>query len=146
MENKTEFTRPKHWTSLDELSPSYWSDEKSQEKRGQEFFEKPIESLAALEKTSAFEVSRREFLTVMGAGMAMASFACTSRPVHKIIPYVVQPQEVTPGNAVHYASTCKDCSKACGTLVKTREGRPIKIEGNDLHPSNKGGLCARGQA
>jgi MoCo/4Fe-4S cofactor protein with predicted Tat translocation signal len=137
---------PRYWTGIDELNPSYWSDSKAQEKRGQEFFDKPIEALERLEKLDATGVSRRDFLTVMGAGMAMASFACARRPVNKIIPYVVQPQEVTPGVPLHYASTCQECSKGCGILVKTREGRPIKIEGNDRHPSNEGSLCSQGQA
>ncbi|MDO8643884.1 MAG: hypothetical protein Q7S00_02815, partial [bacterium] len=45
-----------------------------------------------------------------------------------------------------YSSTCQECPSACGLLVKTREGRPIKLEGNPEHPVNEGGLCARGQA
>ena len=140
------FEKPRHWVSLDELTPEYWNDEQSQMKRAQEFHDKPIETLEKIEQLDKTGVSRRDFLTIMGASMAMASFACARRPVNKIIPYVVQPQELTPGVPLHYASTCKECSKSCGILVKTREGRPIKLEGNDLHSSNKGALCARGQA
>lgn len=137
---------PRYWTGIEELSPSYWADSKAQEKRGQEFFDKPIETLEMIEKLDSSGVTRRDFLTVMGAGMAMASFACARRPVNKIIPYVVQPQEVTPGVPLHYASTCQECSKGCGIVVKTREGRPIKVEGNEKHPSNEGALCSQGQA
>ncbi len=146
MEKNTEFKPPRHWVALEELSAEYWSNEAEQTRRGQEFYDKPIEVLERIEKMDKSGVTRREFLTVMGASMAMASFACAKRPVNKIIPYVVQPQEVTPGIPVYYASTCQDCAKNCGILVKTREGRPIKLEGNDLHPSNKGTLCAQGQA
>jgi molybdopterin-containing oxidoreductase family iron-sulfur binding subunit len=66
--------------------------------------------------------------------------------VDKLIPYVIQPEEITPGIAVVYASTCQECPAACGLHVKTREGRPIKLEGNPAHPINQGRLCARGQA
>src|SRR3990167_2507476 len=92
-------------------------------------------------------VSRREFLRLMGASVVMASAAaCTRRPVEKIVPYLNKPEEVTLGVANWYASTCDECPAACGILAKTREGRPIKLEGNPDHPMNKGGLCARGQA
>jgi molybdopterin-containing oxidoreductase family iron-sulfur binding subunit len=134
------------WMSLEELKPAYWENAEIQTRNAQEFYDKPIETLEKIEAMDKTGVSRRDFLTVMGAGMAMASFACARRPVNKIIPYVVQPQELTPGNALHYASTCKECAKACGLLVKTREGRPIKLEGNDSHPVNNGKLCARGQS
>src|SRR3989338_7730556 len=91
-------------------------------------------------------MERREFLKLMGAGAFLATAACTRKPVEKIIPYVNKPEEVIPGVANWYASTCDGCSAACGMLVKTREGRPIKLEGNPEHPMSRGGLCARGQA
>ncbi|MEK6705376.1 MAG: 4Fe-4S dicluster domain-containing protein [Bdellovibrionota bacterium] len=95
---------------------------------------------------SRSELLRREFLTVMGASIAMAGFACAKRPVHKIIPYVIRPEEIIPGVPTWYASTCRECPASCGVLIKNREGRPIKIEGNPDHPLSKGALCARGQA
>ncbi len=92
-------------------------------------------------------VDRREFLKLMGASLMMASLAgCSRRPVEKIVPYLNKPEEITPGVANWYASTCGECPAACGILAKTREGRPIKLEGNPDHPMNQGGLCARGQA
>ncbi|MBI4224644.1 MAG: hypothetical protein HY609_06880, partial [Deltaproteobacteria bacterium] len=92
-------------------------------------------------------VDRREFLKLMGAALAMASAAgCARRPVEKIVPYLNKPEEVTPGVANWYATTCGECPAACGMLAKVREGRPIKLEGNPDHPMNQGGLCARGQA
>ena len=80
----------------------------------------------------------------MGAGAAAA--AGCSDPVEKLVPYVVQPEEITPGIANWYASTCQECPVGCGVHVKTREGRPIKLEGAPDHPINRGTLCAAGQS
>ena len=140
------FVPPRHWIGPDELEASYWSNPQVQEKRSQEFFEKPVEFIDKLDRSPQGGVARRDFLTIMSASMAMAGFACARRPVHKIIPYVVKPEEITPGVPNWYASTCQECAKGCGVLIKNREGRPIKLEGNPDHPVNKGSLCGRGQA
>src|SRR5262249_17720182 len=92
------------------------------------------------------EVDRREFLKIVGAGAGAAAVAGCSDPVQKLIPYVIQPEEITPGIPVFYASTCQECPAACGLHVRTREGRPMKLEGNPDHPVNRGALCARGQS
>ena len=92
------------------------------------------------------ELDRRDFLKIVGLSTGAAAVAGCSDPVDKLIPYVIQPEEITPGISVDYASTCQECSAACGLHVKTREGRPIKLEGNPDHPINQGRLCARGQA
>jgi molybdopterin-containing oxidoreductase family iron-sulfur binding subunit len=92
------------------------------------------------------EIDRRGFLKLAGASAGAAAAAGCSDHVEKLIPYVVQPEQVTPGNPVWYASTCRECSAGCGVHVKTREGRPIKLEGNPDHPINKGRLCAKAQA
>ena len=143
---ESNFEKPRYWLSPEELKASYWTDEAQQARNSQEFYDKPIETLEKIESLDKSGVTRRDFLTVMGASMAMASFACARRPVNKIIPYVVQPQELTPGNPLYFASTCRECAQSCGLLVKTREGRPIKLEGNEENPVNQGSLCARGQA
>jgi Fe-S-cluster-containing dehydrogenase component/anaerobic selenocysteine-containing dehydrogenase len=111
-------------------------------------------SLVIMEKDEAQEagktdeqdgINRREFLQVLGASFAVAG--CQFRPPEeKVIPYLEQPEGVVPGLARFYASTCTACPAACGVLVKTRDGRPIKLEGNSEHPLSRGGLCARGQA
>ena len=92
------------------------------------------------------ELDRRGFLKIVGLSAGAAAAAGCSDPAEKLIPYVIQPETITPGIAVDYASTCLECSTGCGLHVKTREGRPIKLEGNPEHPINKGRLCARGQA
>lgn len=144
--SSADFTPPRHWIGAEELEASYWQDAKIQERRGQEFYDKPVEVIDQIDRMDKKGLARRDFLTVMGASMAMASFSCARRPVHKIIPYVVKPEEIVPGVANWYASTCADCGCRCGVLIKTREGRPIKLEGNPDHPLNQGALCSKGQA
>ncbi len=92
------------------------------------------------------EIDRRNFLKLVGVGTGTAAVTACSELPEKLIPYVVQPEEITPGLAVIYASTCQECPAGCGLHVRTREGRPIKLEGNPDHPVNRGALCARGQA
>ncbi len=87
-------------------------------------------------------LSRRTFIEMIGFSVAAAALSGCRPPTQKIIPYVNQPVELTPGIANWYASTCGGCSAACGTLIKVRDGRPIKLEGNPDHPLSKGGLCA----
>ena len=90
--------------------------------------------------------SRRSFLSALGLSAAAFASACSRSPVGHILPFNDKPEEMTPGVPLHYASSCGGCSAQCGALVKTRDGRPIKLEGNDRHPLSRGGLCAVGQA
>ena len=92
------------------------------------------------------EFDRRDFLKLVGVSAGGAAAAGCSDPVEKLIPYVIQPEEITPGIPVYYASTCQECPAACGLRVTTRESRPVKLEGNPEHPINRGKLCPRGQA
>ena len=92
------------------------------------------------------DFNRRDFLKLVGLGTAGAASGCASRPAEKLIPWLVPPADVLPGVPVWYASTCQECSAACGILVKAREGRVVKIEGNPAHPLSRGATCARGQA
>ena len=92
------------------------------------------------------ELDRRDFLRLVGAGAGAAVAAGCSDPIEKLVPYVIEPEVITPGIPVYYASTCRECPAGCGLHVKTREGRPVKLEGNPEHPINRGKLCPRGQA
>jgi molybdopterin-containing oxidoreductase family iron-sulfur binding subunit len=89
---------------------------------------------------------RRDFLKLLGLGAAGAAAGCGTPPADRLIPYLVAPDGVLPGVPYWFASTCRECPAGCGILVKQREGRAIKIEGNPNHPVNRGGLCARGHA
>jgi len=92
------------------------------------------------------QFQRRDFLKLVGIGVAGAAAGCAQPPAEKLLPYLVQPNDVLPGIPYFFASTCRECPAGCGILVKQREGRAIKVEGNPAHPLNRGGLCARGQA
>ncbi len=91
-------------------------------------------------------LSRRKFLTIMAASFALAGLSACRRPVEKIVPYVKQPEEVVPGIANYYATTMPFGLSAYGVLVKSNEGRPTKIEGNEKHPSSTGGTNSFVQA
>jgi molybdopterin-containing oxidoreductase family iron-sulfur binding subunit len=80
-------------------------------------------------------------MAAMGAVIA----GCTAED-RFVKPLVSKPEGITPGVVYDYASTCRGCSTNCGTLMRVRDGRPIKLEGNDRHPLNSGALCASGQA
>jgi molybdopterin-containing oxidoreductase family iron-sulfur binding subunit len=91
--------------------------------------------------------NRRDFLKFFGFSVtAVALAACYKTKVRHAVPYLVKPDDVTPGVASYYSSTCGSCSTACGVEVKVREGRPIKVDGNPRSTVSKGGLCATGQA
>ncbi len=93
------------------------------------------------------DIGRRDFLRLFGTGAAasVGAAACVRRPAETAIPFVNQPLDTVPGRPVHYASTCGECSAACGVHVKTREGRAVKIEGNSFSALSGGALCALGQ-
>jgi len=91
------------------------------------------------------DVSRRRFLTVMGASLALAGAAgCNLRPAssRKIVPYTTQPDEITPGVPLFFATAAPLGGYGSGILVRSHEGRPVKIEGNPDHPSSLGGASA----
>ena len=90
-------------------------------------------------------VSRRGFLGIVGATAAIATAACTTRE-RTIVPYTKRPKEIIPGVANYYASTFPEGPRSYSVLVKTREGRPIHITGNDEHPRLKGKTSPRAVA
>ena len=92
---------------------------------------------------STTPLDRRSFLTLAGLSASLA--ACERLPVRHALPYLVAPEDITPGLSTHYASTCLACPAACGLMATVRDGRPVKLEGHPDHPRSRGGLCALGQ-
>src|SRR3569623_2940523 len=90
--------------------------------------------------------TRRDFFKLMGLPATAAMAACRRAPEQKILPFTTKPDELIPGVASWYATACGGCDAHCGLLVKTRDGRPIKVEGNPSHPVSQGAVCAVGQA
>ena len=119
----------KYWKGLPELhnSPEF------QEQQKNEFAESPpMDEFLSSSEAENSGTSRRDFLKVMGFTTAAVALSACETPVNRSIPYVVKPEEITPGVANFYATTFYDGHDYASVLVKTREGRPIKIEGNDL--------------
>jgi len=93
------------------------------------------------------ELSRRHFFQIMAASFALAGLgACTKQPLENIVPYVKQPPELTPGKPLYYATALTLGGFANGVIATSREGRPIKIEGNPDHPSSLGATSVFMQA
>ena len=100
---------------------------------------------STFKETMPKTLTRREFLKIAAGATAASGLAPAVRSI-VIEPFVQPPEEVLPGQATWYASTCRQCPAGCGIIVRTINGRAKKIEGNPLHPLNRGKLCARGQA
>jgi molybdopterin-containing oxidoreductase family iron-sulfur binding subunit len=129
-----------YWRSFNEL----YNDPVFIENSKHEFYNGVTDGFSPNELSG---LSRRKFLALLGASAALAGAGCADyRDKGEIIPYNQKPEEVTLGKPTYYASTCTGCSLSCGILIKTREGRPIKIDGNPDHPVNQGKICAKGQA
>lgn len=90
--------------------------------------------------------SRRDFLKMMGFGVAAASLAACEAPVKKAIPYLNKPVEIDPGIPNYYASTYINGGDCCSIVVKTREGRPIKLAGNELSKVFEGAMFPQVEA
>ena len=119
----------KYWKGLAELT----NDPAIESLKHNEFAEKlPVDEFLGDEKLSDSSTSRRDFLKFLGFSTAAATLAACETPVNRSIPYVVKPEEITPGVANWYASTYYDGNDFSNILVKTREGRPIFIKGNGL--------------
>ncbi len=105
----------------------------------------PVEELLGSNESKESGTSRRDFLKLLGFSTAAVTLAACEAPVLKTIPYVVKPHEIIPGIPNYYASTYFDGYDFASVLVKTREGRPIKIEPNPL-AKELGKTSARAQA
>ena len=93
------------------------------------------------------DVSRRDFMKVAGAGLALAGLsACTKQPAEQIIPFVRQPENMLPGKPTYFATAMPFPTGAFPLLAKSNEGRPTKVEGNPQHPASLGGSDPYAQA
>ena len=126
---------PEFWRSLEELAGST----EFKEMMHREFPKGASEWLD--------DVSRRGFLKLMGASMALAGMtACTKQPLEAIVPYVKQPEELVPGRPLFFATAFSLGGYASPVLVESHTYRPTKIEGNDQHPASLGGTDIFAQA
>ena len=128
-------TGPEYWRSLEELAGTA----EFQEALHREFPKGASEWVDS--------VSRRGFLKVMGASMALAGMTgCVRLPLEPIVPYVRQPEDVIPGRPMFYATATTLGGYASPILVESHLGRPTKIEGNDRHPASMGATDIFAQA
>jgi len=133
----------KYWKGIEELqeTPEFLNLKQN------EFAEElPVDEFLGNDSVGSSQTNRRDFLKVLGFSVTAASLAACEAPVRKAIPYLNKPEEITPGVANYYASTYWDGQDFGGIVVKTREGRPIKVDGNELCPVSMGGSSARMQA
>jgi len=136
--------KTQYWKGLDELSNSPEFVQKAENEFAEQL---PLEDFLGDNNLAQNNgTNRRDFLKFLGFSVTAASLAACETPVNKALPYVVRPEEITPGVANWYASTYFDGNDYSAILVKTREGRPIKIEGNELSKVSMGGTNARIQA
>jgi MoCo/4Fe-4S cofactor protein with predicted Tat translocation signal len=131
---------PQFWRSLEELGQS--ADFRACLER-----EFPAGASEWDEADAGGGMHRRQFLTLMGASLALAGLSgCTPRSREKIVPYVDQPEQIIPGQPLYYATAMPLNGFGRGILVETQMGRPVKIEGNPAHPDSLGATDAITQA
>lgn len=127
-----------YWRGIEELenSPEFQQDKRN------EFFEGlPLEQ--AIDGDQALNTNRRDFLKIFGFSLgAVTLAACNKTPVKYAVPYVEKPEQITPSNALYYASAIVVNNQVVPALVKTREGRPIKFEPNKNSKMVSGNLLA----
>jgi len=118
----------KFWRSIDELAET------------PEFAELVTKEFPSQASEWIDPVSRRSFLKVMGASMALAGLAgCTKQPDEPIMPYVQAPEDLILGKPVYFASAFPFTTGAVPVLIKSDAYRPIKVDGNPEHPYVQGG-------
>lgn len=130
-----------YWKGLEELheTPDFVQS------RDNEFVEPlPMEEFLGKEELGQTKTGRRDFLKFLGFSVTAAAIAACEAPVNKALPYVIKPENLTPGVPNYYASTFFDDDDFANILVKTREGRPILIEGaNPVTASERCGVSAK---
>jgi molybdopterin-containing oxidoreductase family iron-sulfur binding subunit len=134
-EKLSEARGPRYWRTLDELAQT------------PEFEEMMHREFPKHASEWTDNSSRRDFMKIMGASMALAGLsACTKQPLEPIVPYVKQPNNLVLGKPLFYATAMPLGVYGTGLLVESHEGRPTKIEGNPQHPSSLGGTDVFTQA
>jgi MoCo/4Fe-4S cofactor protein with predicted Tat translocation signal len=127
-------TGRRYWKSLEELAET----DEFRTYLDREFAEAPRDMQP---------LSRREFLRVMGAGLALAGVSgCAYQPAERIVPYVINPEMAVPGRALYFASAFTRGGYAYGVLGESHLGRPVKLEGNPEHPASLGATDSFTQA
>ena len=115
-----------YWRSLNELADS-------------EQFTEMIQHEFPRQASLLGDLSRRDFLKVLGASLALAGMtACVPQEASKILPYSIPPEQLIPGKPMYFASAMPRDGYAEGVLVKSDMGRPIKVDGNPHHPVSQG--------
>ncbi len=134
----------KYWQSFGELNQTENFNQSAQNE-----FKEELLPLADLDDKGILDAKtpRRDFLKYLGFSTAAAAVAASCEmPVRKSVPYLQRPDDIIPGVANYYASTYVNGGDAISVVVKQRDGRPIKIEGNELSGITKGGTSAQAQA
>lgn len=130
----------KYWKGIEELEQTPEFVESSQK----EFTEYvPVDDFIGKQESESSSTNRRDFLKVLGFSVTAATLAACEAPVTKSIPFLNKPEDLTPGVPNYYSSTFFDGFDFASIKVKTREGRPILIEGNNESPITKGAVNAR---
>jgi MoCo/4Fe-4S cofactor protein with predicted Tat translocation signal len=131
----------------------YWqgfggsNDPEKFQKQVQDEFREELPFADIDDKLADAGTPRRDFLKYLGFSTAAATLAASCKvPVRKAIPYANKPENIIPGESKYYATTYVQDGDVIPVLAKVRDGRPIKIEGNDLCSFTKGGTTARAQA
>ena len=133
----------KHWQSFGELTNSDSFKESSDKEFREELKIENLDSEGLLDTKTA----RRDFLKYLGFSTAAAALAASCEiPVKKVIPYLNKPENLIPGVADYYATTYVSGGDVIPIIAKVRDGRPIKLEGNELSSLTKGGTSAKVQA
>ncbi len=134
---------PVFWRSLGELTDAPASP--ASQGHGPEI--DSHQQLVELTAMGADPSSRREFLRLMAASMALGSLSgCAIEPSESIVPYVEAPEQIVPGKPLFFTTAIPTDGFACGVLVESHMGRPTKIEGNPDHPASLGATDAFAQA
>ncbi|HYN15599.1 MAG TPA: TAT-variant-translocated molybdopterin oxidoreductase [Terriglobales bacterium] len=134
-EKLSKATGPTYWRSLEELAEEPGFDD---------VMHREFPRLASEWPEGC---SRRDFLRLAGASLALAGLAgCTKQPLEPIVPYVVQPERIVLGQPLYFATAFPVSGIARPIIVKSMEGRPIKVEGNPQHGASLGAADAHSQA